>query len=253
MVDMDGIPLTAPSLVVPRAPRSAATALSHAARRAGGGRRVLSAVARASLTLAIAAMTTGCLITDPPQFTPPVHKRPLLDASLSLPDPNQVLVVDDVEIAKGTQTQISFSATLTTQDDPDVSSAFHRTTASLYIDLGIDTHGAEPWEYRFTQELEGGATYEDPPRPVTFKWRPEERAVTKGCHTITLLAAHRYDEESKCPSCADDYDFITWQVLRCDRSASDCDKLPVDCDKLEKPWAPPPNARCDASADGGAQ
>lgn len=252
---MDGTPRPGPRSAVPLAARISTTALSHPVWM----RRLAAAVARVSLASVALVMSTGCLITDPPQFTPPVHKQPFLDASSAVPTQKEVFIVDDVLIENGQQSEITFSALLTTQDDPPEtgSSRFRRTLVSLYIDLGLNTDDVQPYAWQFYGTgPEEGTTYADPPLQVGVTWRPGSKKVDRGCHTATLVASHDFDQEvTRCPVCATDVSMITWQILRCNSSVGDCASLemtgPTSCqEKLTNTCTS--SRKCADGADGGA-
>ncbi|MFT3775682.1 MAG: hypothetical protein QM820_60825 [Minicystis sp.] len=217
--------------------------------------------------------STGCLISDPPQFRPAKHTRPFLVEATADPDPRAVLAVDSTLLGSS-QSTITFSANVISQDDPVDStsgSAFQQVKAWLYLDYGLAQDPLLPYAFVIppANELSPGATLDDKSRRVSATWRPALQPVEPGCHTVTLVVSHKFDD-LQCPVCDDDFSTITWQILRCNRSLGDddCNKLPVagtgSCEKLTNSCATVRAkleaadaglAACpeDETADGGAQ
>lgn len=253
---------------VPPLPLGAATRVSRVTTR---GRTALrfAWMAQASL-MALAVMSTGCLITDPPQFKPPKHTRPFLDNTTALPPPSQIFVVEDSEVQDGTKAEIDFSADVFSQDDPvDPASPsdFQQVEVYLYIDLGLD-QGTIPYRYALpSTKLAPGGTLETE-RRVTRTWRPNLNTVDYGCHTATLVASHKFDD-TPCPACPDDASAITWQILRCSATMGNCDQMPMtgpqscqalknsSCAKVQADLVAaggtPPVCSDEETSDGGTQ
>ncbi|APR85617.1 Hypothetical protein A7982_10966 [Minicystis rosea] len=171
--------------------------------------------------MVLAVMSTGCLITDPPQYNPPKHTRPFFDNATALPPLNSI-----VKVEGSAPTDITFEAFVFSQDDPvDPSSPsdFQQVEVYLYIDLGLQD--SIPYRYAIPPaRLAPGATLDQGGRKVQRTWRPNLNTVDYGCHTATLVAAHKFDD-TPCPACADDSSAITWQILRC--SQGDCNTMPA--------------------------
>lgn len=229
---MNGAPFPHDRHAVPALPLGLATPLSELGPRARRAAPWSGPVARASLGLALATMSTGCLLTDPPQFKPAKHTRPFLLEATADPDPRAVLVVDSALIPS-TQNTLPFSANVMSQDDPADSTSptsFQQVEAWLYVDYGLDDADPLSPPHRFAfpaTRLDPGGTLDDIDRRVKAVWRPGLQKVDPGCHTVTLVVAHKFDD-LQCPLCVDDFSAITWQILRCDRTKlGDCDALPV--------------------------
>ena len=211
----------------------AETPLSHRSLGAADGppgARRFAAVARSSLAVAALAMTcAGCIITDPPQFNPPKHTRPFLVESTADPNPNLVLAVDSQQILS-TQRTLTFSAEVVSQDDPSSTSTptdFQQVRGRLYIDYGLE--GSQPFVFSFgsTNRLDPGGTIEETGRRISASWSPgDHQDVSLGCHTVTLIVSHIFDEGG-CPVCDDDFSTLTWQILRCDMNVDHCQDLIV--------------------------
>lgn len=178
--------------------------------------------------------STGCLITDPPQFNPPKHTMPFLVEATADPDPTRILTVD-TQLLPTTQSVLQFSAEVRSQDDPSgTTTPFQQVEGKLYIDYGLNLPGTENQPFRFVFDgsptLASG-TLAQTGRRITASWTPSFVDVHPGCHTATLIVSHKFqDPPSSCPICADDFSAITWQILRCDRSVDGCKDLPVNGD-----------------------
>jgi hypothetical protein len=226
---------------------------------------MLARVARVSLyASALTMASTACIITDPPQFTPPKHTVPFLVEATASPDAKAILAVDK-QLFSTTQSVIQFSAEVVSQDDPtSAMTDFTQVEGKLYIDYGL--HGPnlqQPFRFVFngSPTLPSGALGQTG-RRITASWSPSLVDVAPGCHTATLIVSHKFDDLSDCPVCPDDFSAITWQILRCDRSVDGCKDLPVSgagsCEDLTNSCAlvrdlQGSNAEaCSESGDGGA-
>jgi hypothetical protein len=209
--------------------------------------------------LGLALCTPACLITDPPQFKPPKHTAPFLVESSADPDPRRVKVVNSATL-KADQT-ITFSADVVSQDDTDLASPFHQVESRLYIDYGFkDAPGqASRFVLNGSSLVNPGSLDQTSGRRVSASWIPDVYRVEPGCHTATLVVSHRFDPESGCWACTDDFSTITWQILRCDSSAGDCDALDLTgCENLTNSCAvlrasTDAGLSCPETADGGTQ
>jgi hypothetical protein len=180
-------------------------------------------LACASLALGIAAMSSGCLITDPPQFKLPTHTKPLLDATSANRDPAEVIVVDGNDV----HTPITFSVEVTSQEDPAGTSDFDTLNARFFIDYGT------PDDFKaFLHSVPTKiVTTPDGKRQVIAQWFPASQPVGSGCHRATMFVMHAVDPFTQCPTCADDYSTLTWKILRCDQTTmDDCASLPLTGD-----------------------
>lgn len=175
---------------------------------------------------ALALSTTGCLITDTPQFTPQTHTAPFLVAASASPDPRTVVIVDTQNLVP-----VTFAADVVSQDDLLGSTgAFQKVYSRLYLDYGVPGGGGLPFPYYpITGEtIDPGTLEQTTGRRVSALWYPHEADVSLGCHTATLIVSHIFDDQPGCPVCAGDSSMLTWQVLRCDSSmVGNCNALPV--------------------------
>ena len=179
---------------------------------------------------ALALSTTGCLITDTPQFTPQTHTAPFLVAASAYPDPHTVVIVDVVEGQN--PPPVIFAADVVSQDDPLGSTGqFQFVYSRLYLDYGVQGTGGLPFpDYPISGEhVAPGTLAQTQGRRVQAQWLPGERDVSLGCHTATLMVSHLFDDQPGCPVCPNDSSMISWQVLRCNSSlpGNDCNALPI--------------------------
>lgn len=241
-------------LDVPRPPRDHATRMSGGAALGGRQPSAIARVAQASLFVLAAMTSSGCLITDTPQFKAPKHTQPLLDPTTADPNPGDVLVVEESAIKlQGTQSRITFSADVTSREDgPDVTdNTFKQLFGYLYVDYGSTADPRQPYTYKIDAQFsEPDASGK---RHVSATWLPGVPYSDLGCHRLTLVVAHAFDPELRCPRCDDDYSMLTWQVFRCDQSGGDCNNMPLagagSCEGLTNTCA---KAR-DALADAGIE
>lgn len=188
--------------------------------------RLFAAVARASLVLA-AAMSTGCLITETPQFTARPHTRPMLVEATAYPDPGKILLID------GSTVPVPFYAEVVSQDDPaNASLPFEKVFSYLYLDYGI-AGSSRPFRDAVQGSPLASGSIEESGRKVEVDWYPEDSRLNDGCHTATLIVSHQFDDSvtrplntPPCPVCDDDISSITWTMLLC-MNGGDCADLPL--------------------------
>jgi hypothetical protein len=119
-------------------------------------------------------MLSGCLVDDPPPFTPPQKTPPRLDYSRALPGLDQVT-------SKLSGDTIPFSIPVTSEDAGD----------PLWGVLLLDYAG-DGTPIDFASGWPGPAsTLNDKERVVSVSWivRPL-MAITAGCHLLTLRVTH---------------------------------------------------------------
>ncbi len=172
----------------------------------------------------LAASTTGCLITDSPQFQVPQHTAPFLVAASASPDTRGIVRVDTSAL-----TSEPFSADVVSQDDPAGSGGqFQQVSSRLYIDYGFNEVPGLPFRYVLSgNTLQPGTLDQTSGRRVSVTWYPQVDTVTAGCHTATLVVSHLFDDVPGCWACNDDFSTLTWWVNACDSSMGTCTDLPV--------------------------
>jgi len=165
--------------------------------------------------LALAMSTPACLVTSTPEFEQPRQTPPFLITSTASPDPTQIYVVDNAKLATQ-QNAVTFSADVRSDDNGE------SVEFQLYIDYGWPGNQlGQPFRMHIPDiaPLEP-STMSDTSRRVTAKWFPTSPDFGLGCHTVTLIASHRFDKSSTtysgCPACLNDSSQITCQIYRCD-------------------------------------
>lgn len=173
--------------------------------------------------LALAMSTPACLVTSTPDFEQPRQTPPFLITSTANPDPTQIYIVDDAKLATQ-QNAVTFSADVRSDDNGE------SVEFQLYIDYGWPGNqlGQPFWDRRSDIAPLEPSTMSDTSRRVTAKWFPKSQSAGLGCHTVTLIASHRFEisqtANSGCPVCLNDSSQITWQIYRCDSDSNfSCD------------------------------
>jgi len=160
--------------------------------------------------------TPACLVTSTPDFSPPKRTAPFLIAATAVPDPRAVIIVDS---SQSTQNQfIDFSAHVLSEDAGD------KVQFKLYIDYGFPDSPDPDNRLPFRSEVStirslDPSSISDESRPaVQARWFPTSPDPGFGCHTVTLIASHEFDDFTNCPVCKNDSSQITWQAYRCDEA-----------------------------------
>jgi len=191
--------------------------------------------------LALAA--PACLITSVPVFDDPAASAPVLLPDRTDPDPRGIVVLD---ASAPSQT---FSAFVTSQD------AGRPLEVRLLLDYGSPNDLGRP--FRLVSpgpSLEPGAL-DDGPRPVRVTWTPGTLPRPPGCHRLTLMVSHEFDDGGTgCPASPDDYAQLTWLVQKCDELGCPAVDLSRTKQSDDDPSCPPVVAACGSleAAGGGA-
>lgn len=160
--------------------------------------------------------TSACLVTATPQFEAPKETAPQLVVSTADPDTRFVVVVDDFELGVFPKT---FSADVVSEDGLAKDGTMNRPVHfRLYIDYGSDDY-TDPFLTFIDREppLDPGHIDDTTKRRASESWYPRAPPqVGNGCHTVTMMASHEFDDHTACPKDPTDFSMITWQVLRCD-------------------------------------
>lgn len=171
----------------------------------------LGALARSSLCLLVTAMALpACLVTSTPSFDPPKQTRPFLVPSSADPDPRGVLIVDSVNLP----VSIDFTANVVSNDGTDP------IELKLFVDYGFTNIAGQPFRKSIgnAPALRPSVMDDTARPPAKARWFPGIDDVGFGCHTITMMASHHFEDTLECPVCRNDSSQITWPIYRCDSS-----------------------------------
>ena len=194
---------------------STATALSRPGGRRRRRTRVLAAIpvlACSSLCVGVLSMiASACLITSTPDFTQPLP-RPVLVAANAEPSLRNVLVLDG---HNGPESVILAADVFL--DSPST----RPIKARLYFDYGHTSKVSgqqQPFVdaiFRFLPTLDPTSVTDGGALRVQAPWYWKQ-SLSYGCHSITLIVSHEFDDSLQCPTCRDDSTQLTWQVYECD-------------------------------------
>jgi hypothetical protein len=216
---------------------SSATALSERCAWIRGFSAIAWLARRSLLLVLVPMITPACLVTSTPEFEDPPQTAPLLLGANASPDLREIVMVD--------QPAIEFRASVVSED-ADVS-----VKVRLLIDYGVQSLINErPYldaEVSIKEVPPGKLA--DGPRDVVAKLFPDQILwVPKtGCHTVTMMVTHSFDQDLGCPVDLDDSSQLTWQVIRCDESP--CEPDFTDFDPRQD--CPKAQVSCPATASGG--
>lgn len=163
------------------------TRLSWLGARAARVRSGFPPLARLSLALAGISMLSGCLVDDPPPFTPPRKTAPRLDVRQALPGMDRVIVTRAGEL-------IPFSIPVTSEDAGDP------LTAHLLLDYAGD--GSIP-DFLRPASLPPSTLDNPEPRILKLPWKVRD-GVLPGCHLFTLRVTHASNVKEDAPELAID-------------------------------------------------
>jgi hypothetical protein len=205
---------------------------------------------------------SACLVTSTPTFQGPTPTAPLLLEDTATPDLREPVLVDIMsEYAQ------PFSASFVSEDPVDPATDLQEPVAfRLYFDYGQPLYFPPPELIckPFLVELDArdnvaGGTLADGPRSIEMNWVVEgpSSGFLPGCHTVTMMASHAFDDTSGCPVSLADSSQLTWIVNVCDSTSAThpctpCTSAsPMGCmDNLLSGCAAP-TASCPAVIDGG--
>lgn len=141
----------------------------------------------------------------------PEQTRPFLLGASADPPLGEVVLIG---ASGGNYGPVEFSAYVESED------AGQAVQAVLLVDHG-DTSGVSNGPYRgFVpgNSLPPGRLVDGPRGPLSISWHPQTAEVS-GCHTVTLMATHQFQQSFGAYYCAadsDDVDTLTWVVALCD-------------------------------------
>ena len=228
--------------------RIAATPLSGVSReraRAAGRFAPSAHLARRWLALGLVAsaipmLSSACLVTSKPQIEQSQATAPFLVAASADPDAREFIRLDD-------DTPITLSADVLS-DDGD-----RRVQTALYVDYGLQNPKLPQWPYALA--IPGNsfapATLADGPRRLHQTFVPSIYKLESGCHTLTLIVSHEFDQSTDlryCPTSLADSSQLTWYLLKCD-APGNCPTIDLASAKQSCPVA---TVACPPTSGAGA-
>lgn len=176
-------------------------------------------------------LCASCLVTSSPEFEDPEQTPPELIASTAKPDIRNVLEVDE------STGRVLLNALVRSEEDAGETVKFR-----LLLDYGIPNNDQPPKPYQLIVDRGEVALPSAPgeEQAVSAAWQPQT-FIANGCHTLTLMVSHEFDEATDCPERLDDSSQLTWFVNFC--RTPPCADLPPCAE---------PTAACPEVADGGA-
>jgi len=132
--------------------------------------RLFHGLARLSLALAGSGMTAGCIIEDPPPYTPPEQTPPRLDLRRAVPLVDQVIVASRGD-------RIAFNVPVFSEDKGD----------HLIARLLLNYQGEGVYEDDLGSRLISPSTLEDATRAIDIEWQIPQ--LPPGCKRLTLLVS----------------------------------------------------------------
>lgn len=166
------------------------------------------------------ALAGSCLVATTPQFSEP-QVGPII-VTPEEPDTRAVIVFD-ISAVRGTGVFPHVRVALRSEDGtaPNASPVQGR----LFSDYGSPTVHGLYQQVQVLADIEP-AHLTDPAREVDVEWDPNE-TLTLGCHTITLMLSHGFDDRN-CPLSSDDMAEVSWFAVICDSSMpgqDDCNHI----------------------------
>jgi hypothetical protein len=162
--------------------------------------------------------SSACLVTSSPTFDEPTQTKPFLDYETASPDPREIFV-----ITPGVVEKVPFSATVTSEDvEEDV-------RVKMLVDYGECGSNGSPFRDSFGASPVPAATFDDGARKAIIDVTPDQLGLDLGCHRLTMIVSHEFDDLVGCPVDPDDFTQITWTVLVCDE---DCEFDPATCPEV---------------------
>jgi hypothetical protein len=127
-----------------------------------------------------------------------------------------------------------------TEDTLEFSAKFRSEDANqpigvrLFIDYGFEATDGNPYaEVKPGAKVGPGSLDDVEPRVATAKWSPS--ALFTGCHTVTLMLSHSFEDLTGCPTDLEDSSYLTWNVYVCKQNEPCVPQIDLDCVPQGKP------------------
>ena len=191
-----------------RCPRSAGLArvLETFSQLPGGrshrvGRRAPRALAHFALLGLAFHLFGACVITSSPEFQDPEKTAPRLAVDLATPDPRAIVFLQPTDVSLPLATYV------------ESEDAGEKLEVRILADYGSQS-GTRPFQSVSIPQYIQPGHIEDGPRPVSVTWGDGAQRLDVGCHRLTLIVSHQFGDDG-CPIDENDYDALTWLVVRC--------------------------------------
>jgi hypothetical protein len=173
---------------------------------------------------ALPVLCPACLVTSTPSFDPPRQTPPMLMAGEASPSLQVPLVAVANDPSPEAIKSFTFRTSVYSEDNGQP------VIVQLLMDYGFkrDPESTHPWLLPVRENIAFPAgTLDDGPRPISVKWTfSEGKPDQLGCHTMTLLASHAFDQSTLCPLDPNDSDQLVWYFLWCNQG--ECDSIDVE-------------------------
>jgi hypothetical protein len=174
-------------------------------------------------------LSSACLVTSKPRFEEPQTTAPFLVASSADPDLREFIKLEG-------DSPITLAADVVSEDgDRSIRTA-------LYLDYGLQNAELPDWPYAvaIAGNTFAAGTMADGPRRVHQTFIPSIYSLEPGCHTLTLVVSHQFEEglatERYCPASLADSSQLTWYVLKC-AAPGNCPTIDIASEKQRCPVA----------------
>lgn len=200
-------------------------------------------VRRASIGTFLGAIATmlssavsSCVATTNPQFEEPTRTAPFILADRVTPDPRSIIVLQP------TDSELVFTGALRSEDTGD------EVEVRLLLDYGTSNPQGTPYLDSINGDIVSASTWDDTDRTFEVQLFLSQFQMSPGCHRFTLMATHEFKNSTGCPA-PDDYDAVTYTVIKCDAAGCpdidgtnpelSCPSLLANCNTLPPPATPP--------------
>ncbi len=179
-------------------------------------------------------MLASCLVTSSPTFEDPPDTKPFLDFETATPDPRKVLVIESGV------SSVEFRAFVRSEDRG------RPVQGRLLLDYGFPSATGLPFRSSQNVKQLDASSFDNTSRVFSIKADLESVFNVTGCHRITLMASHAFDDGTGCPVDPDDFTQITWTVIGC-ASEEGCPTI----DFADPDACPPVSVSCASLAGAG--
>jgi hypothetical protein len=165
---------------------------------------------------------SACLVTSSPTFDDPVQTKPFLEVETASPDPREIF-----RINLGENETVPFSAVVRSEDVDE------NVRVKMLVDYGECGANGSPFKQAFGGAQVTAATFDETNRRAVYDVITDNLGLEVGCHRLTMMVSHEFDDQFECPVDPQDFTQITWTVLVCDSEDQDCAFDPLTCPPVE--------------------